>query len=170
MRAGLRTPLCGRLFTMLISLAAAALLTGCAAPSPDSALAVSTILHQQADDWNRGDIESFMSHYWRSDALTFSAAGVTQRGWEATMARYRSRYPTPEAMGRLTFSDLQIEPLAPDAVLVLGRYAVHRQDEQLEGNFTLIFRQIAGRWVIVHDHTSSKPPDTANSAPEELRH
>ncbi|HEY3244481.1 MAG TPA: DUF4440 domain-containing protein [Phycisphaerae bacterium] len=132
---------------------------GCAAPHGDAALAVSTILHQQADDWNRGDIESFMSHYWKSDALTFSAAGETQRGWNATMARYRHKYPTPQAMGRLTFSNLQIEPLAPDAVLVLGEWQVARQNEKFGGNFTLIFRKLAGGWVIVHDHTSSKPTD-----------
>jgi beta-aspartyl-peptidase (threonine type) len=95
-----------------------------------------------------------MQHYWKSDQLTFSSGGQTQRGWAATMQRYRERYPTPEKMGKLRFSELEVQPLESTAALVLGRWHLSRVGEEVEGNFSLVFRLIDGRWKIVHDHTS----------------
>ena len=45
---------------------------------------IEAVLHEQADAWNRGDIEAFMEHYWKSDSLTFNSGGKTTRGWQAT--------------------------------------------------------------------------------------
>lgn len=116
------------------------------------------VLQRQQDAWNRGDIGSFMEGYWRSPVLTFSSGGSVQRGWEETRDRYLSRYPNRTAMGRLRFSDLEILPITPGAVLVLGRWHLER-DEPIGGAFSLVFAQKEGSWVIVHDHTSadSKP-------------
>jgi ketosteroid isomerase-like protein len=112
------------------------------------------IFRVQQDAWNRGDIDAFMDHYWKSDDLTFSSSGKTTRGWQATLARYRERYPTPEKMGRLTLSGFELTPLGDAAELVLGQWKLDRQSEPVGGNFTLVLRKIDGRWVIVHDHTS----------------
>ncbi len=38
--------------------------------------------------------------------------------------------------------------------LVLGRWRLQRKRDPVGGNFSLLFRRIAGRWLIVHDHTS----------------
>lgn len=127
-------------------------------PSNPAPPAFEQILTEQAAAWNRGDIDGFMAHYWRSPKLTFSAGGTTETGWEATRDRYRRRYPTPEKMGRLEFSELQVHPLGSSAALVLGRWKLIRRDDAPEGNFSLIFERIDGRWVIVHDHSSSLPP------------
>ena len=121
--------------------------------------AVEAVLRVQEEAWNRGDIDAFMEHYWKSDDLTFSSGGKTTRGWQATLAGYRERYPTRETMGRLTLSGLEITPLGDEtlqdgAALVLGQWKLDRQSEPVGGNFTLVFRKIDGRWVIVHDHTS----------------
>ncbi|MCH7840660.1 MAG: DUF4440 domain-containing protein [Planctomycetes bacterium] len=111
------------------------------------------ILQRQAAQWNAGDIDGFMEPYWRSPDLTFSSGGRVVRGWEATRERYRLRYPDRSAMGRLGFDQLQIIPLGSDAALVLGRWRLER-DQPVGGAFTLVWRRIQGRWVIVHDHTS----------------
>jgi uncharacterized protein (TIGR02246 family) len=119
--------------------------------------AIEAVLRMQADAWNDGDIDGFMQHYWKSDQLTFSSGGQTTRGWDATLARYRQRYPTREKMGRLTFDGLEIFPLGTEGALVLGRWHVARDPESLEGNFSLVVRKADDRWVIVHDHTSQTP-------------
>jgi ketosteroid isomerase-like protein len=111
-------------------------------------------LDDQTDAWNQVDIDRFMRHYWKSDQLSFSSEGKTLRGWNATMQRYRKRYPTPEDMGTLRFSELEVQPLGPTAGLVLGRWHLTRSGQDLEGNFSLVFRRIGGCWQIVHDHTS----------------
>jgi beta-aspartyl-peptidase (threonine type) len=119
--------------------------------------AIEAVLRLQADAWNNGDIDAFMEHYWKSPQLTFSSGGQTTRGWEATLARYRKRYPTREKVGRLTFEGLEIFPLGTEAALVLGRWHVARDPEALEGNFSLVLRKVDDRWLIVHDHTSQTP-------------
>ena len=126
------------------------------APAQDAAMraAIEPVFRAQQDAWNGGDVRAFMDHYWKSDDLTFSSDGKTTRGWQATLDRYRERYPTREKMGRLTLSGFEITPLGDAAALVLGQWKLDRQSEPVAGNFTLVLRKIDGRWVIVHDHTS----------------
>jgi beta-aspartyl-peptidase (threonine type) len=116
--------------------------------------AVESVLRAQADAWNRGDLEAFMEHYWKSESLTFSSGGKTARGWTETLNRYRERYPTPEKMGRLKFSGLETMPLGNSAALVLGQWTLEREDEPLSGSFSLVVRKLDDRWLIIHDHTS----------------
>ena len=115
---------------------------------------IETLLSAQAADWNRGDIDAFMEHYWKSDELTFSSRGQTTRGWTGTKENYKRRYPTREQMGQLKFTQLEITSLGDSAALVLGRWQLMREQSPVEGNFTLIFRRLDDKWVIVHDHTS----------------
>ncbi len=62
-------------------------------------------------------------------------------------------------MGKLTFGELEITSLGEHAALVLGRWHLKREVGSLGGNFSLIFRRINRRWVIVHDHTSRLAKD-----------
>ena len=153
---------CGR--TGLISLGV--VVAGCAAPgSPalprhDKELRrqeITALLHQQAAAWNEGDIERFMASYWPSPQLTFSSGGRVTRGWQSTLDGYRKRYPTREAMGRLTFSELEVTPLGDTTALVLGRWELDRA-EPVGGIFTLVLRKDARGWQIIHDHTSRRLP------------
>src|SRR5262245_11322536 len=48
-------------------------------------------LSDQAAAWNRGDLDAFMAAYWKSEQLTFSSGGETQRGWQATYDRFKRR-------------------------------------------------------------------------------
>lgn len=125
-------------------------------PSGDDLLAteIKALLTEQVGHWNAGDIDGFMQYYWKSDDLTFSSGGTTRRGWDETLRRYRERYPTPERMGRTTFSGLEMRPLGDTAALVLGRWELERKPDPIGGNFTLVLEKQDGRWVIIHDHTS----------------
>ena len=115
---------------------------------------IEDILLHQSVAWNAGDIDSFMEPYWHSDDLTFSSSGETTRGWDATLKRYKQRYPDRRAMGTLSFSDLDIEILSRDVALVLGKWHLKRADGNIGGIFSLVFQRIDGQWVIRHDHTS----------------
>jgi ketosteroid isomerase-like protein len=122
-------------------------------PNDDLLDSLESILSEQAAAWNRGDIDGFMQHYWKSEDLTFSSGGHTTRGWQTTKDNYKLRYPTRERMGHLTFDGLEVFPLGDSAALVLGRWHLDRNGP-VGGNFSLVFRKIDGAWVIVHDHTS----------------
>jgi len=128
----------------------------------DQVAQVKAVLQAQGDAWNRGDLVGFMAHYWKSDQLTFSSGGQTTRGWQNTLDRYQRRYATAEKMGRLSFSELQVFAISPDACYVLGHWQLDR-GEPTGGNFSLVMQRLAGRWLIVHDHTSVLPADEHES-------
>lgn len=126
----------------------------------DAASAVRELLEAQVAAWNRGDIEGFMEGYWRSEQMTFAGANGVTRGWQAVLERYRRGYPNRAAMGSLSFSNQEMTELAPDAVLVVGRWRLERAQDTPGGTFTLVARRLpspAG-WRIVHDHTSGDAP------------
>lgn len=113
------------------------------------------MLQRQTDAWNRGDIEGFVNDYWKSGGLTFSGANGVTRGWSGLLERYRRSYPTLAAMGKLSFANLEIEMLATDAALVLGRWRLDREKDAPGGVFSLIVRKFPEGWRVMHDHTSS---------------
>lgn len=142
-------------------LAVIVLFAGCVGPTPiekDSIIAsVTAVLAAQVAAWNAGDIERFMQTYWQSDDLCFASGGTVNRGWEATLERYRTTYPDRAAMGQLTFDLLDVQVLAEDAAVVFGSWRLRRAGEDLSGLYTLVIRKLDGRWLIVHDHTSVAP-------------
>lgn len=129
------------------------------AEATDPRPAIERVLDEQVAAWNRGDLEAFMEGYWRSPDLVFTSGGNVQRGWQTTLDRYRATYGnSPETMGRLAFSDLEVHPLGDGAAWALGRWALDNAGRKIGGVFSLVFREVDGRWVIIHDHTSVDPP------------
>jgi ketosteroid isomerase-like protein len=123
---------------------------------------IRTLLAEQAKNWNRGDIDSFMTSYWKSDETLFVGATGVARGWNAVLARYHRAYPDRKAMGRVTFSNLEVHQYCSDAALVLGNYHLDRESDHPEGVFTLDLRKFPDGWRIVVDHTTAfAPPQQA---------
>jgi uncharacterized protein (TIGR02246 family) len=117
--------------------------------------AISAVLNEQQEAWNRGDVDAFLVGYWHSPELTFSGSNGVSRGWDGVMARYKKNYPDRAAMGQLDFSELEFRFLGPDAALVLGRWHLKRDKGDIGGVFSLVWQRFPGRWKIVHDHTSA---------------
>jgi beta-aspartyl-peptidase (threonine type) len=118
--------------------------------------AVRQVLDDQVQAWNKADLEGFMKGYWKSPKLTFFSGKDITQGWQATIERYRKRYQTEgRKMGKLTFSDLEIEALGASHALARGRWKVVLDKETLNGLFTLMFKKFPEGWRIVHDHTSA---------------
>jgi len=131
---------------------------------PEAGEQIRAVIRAQQEAWNRGDIDSFMNGYARgslqsgSDSTTFVSEDTVTRGWQTVRDRYKKKYSDREKMGMLTFSDLEITPLANDAAIALGRWKLKRAKDEPHGRFTLIFRRTSDGWRIVHDHTSAAAP------------
>ncbi|MCM2316426.1 MAG: DUF4440 domain-containing protein [Thermoanaerobaculia bacterium] len=122
--------------------------------------AITSLITAQAEAWNRGDLEGFMDGYLRSDELVFTSGSRIRRGWQVTFDAYKKRYGTAkETMGKLTFSKLEVHMLGEDAAWVLGRWDLAGPTEASGGIFTLVMRRVEGKWLVVHDHTSSDSPE-----------
>jgi ketosteroid isomerase-like protein len=126
-----------------------------AQPQSDDAAAILTLLNDQTAAWNRGDIEGFMNGYWNSNQTEFVSSEGVSRGWQALLERYRRSYPDRKAMGRLTFSDLEIRVECSTAAYALGEYHLQRDNDNPSGVFTLNFRKFPEGWRIVVDHTTA---------------
>ena len=131
-------------------------------------LALAPALFGQADEiramlnnseaaWNRGDVATFASDYEDAPTTTFVGREITRGGVNAILERYRRSYPTPEARGTLTFSEIEVRPLGEGYALALGRFALKRTAAgggDAAGRFTLVLRHTAKGWKIIHDHSS----------------
>jgi ketosteroid isomerase-like protein len=117
--------------------------------------AILQVLTNQQDAWNKGDLKAFMDGYQRSKELTFFSGATVQKGWDAVLERYQKKYQGEgKEMGKLTFSDIDIELLAADSAVIRGRWELKTTKETLGGLYTLIFRKTPEGWRIIHDHTS----------------
>jgi len=146
----------GRLLVVFLAL----LWAGCATEQAGTgtvAGSVRAVLDEQVRQWNAGDLEGFMQGYDKSSRTRFASGGDVNLGFQTVFDRYRKRYGDRSAMGALSFSDVDITVLAPDAAVVFGRYRLQREKDSPTGLFTLLFRKTAEGWRIVHDHTSSAP-------------
>ena len=119
----------------------------------DDADQIRTILMQQQDAWNNGDIEEFMQAYWKSDSLKFYGASGLTYGWQNTLDNYYRRYPTREAMGQLTFGIKSMDPLGTNSYALMGTFYLKREIEDLSGYYTLLWKRIDGEWLIIADMT-----------------
>jgi len=121
--------------------------------------AIRHLLDQQAADWNRGDIDSFATGYKNSPDILFVGRTVSH-GYDAMLTRYHKGYPTPAAMGQLTFTHL--EPVLLDAhfATATGNFHLERTSAgggDADGIFSLVFEKTPSGWKIIRDHTTSFP-------------
>lgn len=128
-----------------------------AAQKTDDAAQIRAVMDMQVAAWNRGDVETFMTSYWKSDETLFVGATGLVRGYDAVLARYRKAYPDLKAMGHLTFSDLEIHMTCADSAIVVGQFHLVRENDNPSGIFSLDFRKFSDGWKIVLDHTTAFP-------------
>jgi beta-aspartyl-peptidase (threonine type) len=126
----------------------------------DPGAAIRALLDRQQADWNRGELDAFLSGYWNSPEVVFQSGGDQNRGFAAVRDRYHRRYKAEgRSMGTLAFSSVEVELLGTEAALARGRWRLILPDGQTTGGlFTLVLRKLPEGWRIVHDHTSSETP------------
>ena len=142
---------------IISSLLLASFVCTAAEQSSNSVSQIQSVLSAQQDAWNRGDIDTFMDGYARSPTTVFVSEDEVRHGWETVRDRYRIKYSDRAKMGTLSFSDIEVTMLSPDAAVVLGRWQLKRGNDEPHGRFTLIFKRLPEGWRIVHDHTSAAP-------------
>lgn len=115
---------------------------------------VKEAMRKQEIAWNKADVEGFMAYYWKSDSLKFIGSKGITYGWQKTLDNYKKSYPNADAMGVLTFENNTIEQLSPNKIFVIGKWSLKRKEGDVGGHYTLLWKKLNGKWVIVVDHTS----------------
>jgi ketosteroid isomerase-like protein len=140
----------------------AALAAACAAPkvsTGDPVREIPAALARSASDWNRGDLDGFMSDYAKDSTVSYVTGGHVQYGWQPLYDHYRATYFAPgKSRDSLSFVEVRVQPLTMDLAFATARFELHRGDSLVaSGPFTLILQKRGDRWLILHDHTSSDP-------------
>ena len=113
------------------------------------------VMKFQENAWNSGDINSFMEGYIKSDELVFSGKSGPVYGWNETRNRYLKNYPDTQTMGQLKFTVNKIRSVSSDVAFLIGEYYLTRSTEDSYGHFTLFWKKINNKWLIISDHTSA---------------
>jgi uncharacterized protein (TIGR02246 family) len=124
--------------------------------------AIRAAIQSQSEAWNRADIPAFMQTYENSPETTFIGQKL-RKGYEPILQRYKQSYTSPEQMGKLTFSDIDIRLLPSgcgksELALVTGKFhlqrTTHGEAAKDDGIFSLVWRKGPHGWKIILDHTS----------------
>lgn len=115
---------------------------------------IHSVLLEQNNSWNKGDLVGYMNGYWKSDSLRFIGKNGILFGWDNIFQNYKKSYPGKAQMGRLIFEVISLEKLNEKSAFMIGKWDLEREIGNLSGYFTLIWEKINGSWVITTDHSS----------------
>ena len=119
-------------------------------------LDVIKVLTAQERAWNKGDLESYASGYKKSPETLFVGRQIS-RGYDQMLADYRGNYPNKDAMGTLSFTELEPHLLDEHYAVVLGHYHLDRSKKaggNADGIFSLVLEKTDAGWKIIVDHTT----------------
>lgn len=145
-----------RSFVFLLAVLTLATASFTQAQSSTPAQAIRAVLDKQVVDWNRGDIATFVTSYKNSSDILFMGAPIA-KGYAQMVERYRRVYSTPEKMGKLTFTALEVQPLDEHFATVTGNFHLERTAAgggDTGGYFLLVMEKTPAGWKIVRDSTT----------------
>jgi uncharacterized protein (TIGR02246 family) len=119
--------------------------------------AINKVLHEQEIAWNKGDVETFMHGYKDAPETTFIGKTIRQ-GYQPILERYKAAYASPDAMGRLSFTEIDVRMLGPDHAVVVGKFHLTRNAAgggDSSGIYSLILEREPEGWRIILDHTTT---------------
>lgn len=113
------------------------------------------MMTRAAAAWNRGDLNAFVSDYDSVQAATFIGRNGVVRGRDVIREQYASRFAAGGRRDSLSFENVEVDLLAPDAANVIAYYRLMRGDSTISrGPTSLVMRKRGNTWKITHDHSS----------------
>lgn len=145
---------------LVVSLALCGIASAQSPTSSPESNAIIAMLNRTAADWNRGDLDAFATGYKNSPDILFMGQTI-RRGYDQMLAGYRKSFPTRAAMGKLTFTNLEVQPLDDHFATVTGRFHLERTAAgggNAGGYFLLVVEKTPAGWKIIRDDTTGDPP------------
>ena len=105
--------------------------------------------------WNCGELEGYLASYWNSEKTIWVSSGKLTRGSQAIAEAYKTRFQTPQQMGKLTVADMEVDVLTDQDASVLGHWLLAIDNKTQKGVFTVQLKKIEGEWLFVSDHSST---------------
>jgi uncharacterized protein (TIGR02246 family) len=125
------------------------------ATAPSMRDEIGAMMRRSAQSWTRGDLDAFMGDYLDGERTTYVTPKAVLHGRAAIRARYAPRFAPGAHHDSLSFEGIEVDSLAPGVANVIAFYVLSRGDSVIaRGPTTVVMLRRAGRWRIVHDHSS----------------
>ena len=112
------------------------------------------------DAANRADVAAVMEMYDHSPNLISAGDGQILRGWDA-VREDANHVLGKEGLYKISTGSFDVVVLGPGRALAVGPVVTTLQSSAgpvtLEQVLTFVLEKKQGKWVIIHDHTSTKP-------------
>ena len=137
----------------------AILLVMAAAPAANAQDNAQSLIQKELDEmlaaWNRDDLDAHIAAY--ADSATWTTSTGLLHGKTAIrQTLVRSFQRGNELLGELSFGPSVFRRLSDDVMVTNGSFTVGKlpSGKDINGQSTLIWKRMGGRWQIVHDHSS----------------
>lgn len=158
---------------VLISLALAPVVASSAGPPANSTestrAAVQTFVKSYVEAVNKGDVTTVMEMFSRKPGVTSIGDAEISRGWDAIRSD-NDKMVGKEGSYKFSIGAIDVMPLGASYALALAPYTVTAETDkgtiQAEGAMTMVLEKSAGKWLIVHEHESTKAQEEAEQGGE----
>jgi len=114
---------------------------------------ISTAMNNSAEDWNKGNLDAFMSLYDASATMMMTRGPV---GLDSIRYLYEKHYfkgSMPKQ--NLRYSDMKVRLLGNDYALLTGAFTLYGNNlPERTGRYSLVLVRTKNGWRILHDHSS----------------
>lgn len=110
-------------------------------------------MNKAADDWNKGDLDAFMTLYDGESTFMMPSGTV---GIEGMKENYRKGFFNGNMpKQQLSYDEMVVLPLGKDYALLTGKFVLTGGGlKDRSGRYSLVFVRRTKRWKILHDHSS----------------
>lgn len=112
-------------------------------------------LDAMLEAWNRDDLDAHIAAY--ADSATWTTATGLLYGKAAIRAALVKGFQREgKLLGDLSFGKSEFRRLSDDVMMTNGSFRVTNlpSGKDINGQSTLLWKRVGGRWLIVHDHSS----------------
>jgi ketosteroid isomerase-like protein len=144
-----------RLAALIIYFVCAGIKVQAQTPSANDTAAKEIIgaMENSANEWDKGNLEAFMSLYDPSATMMMPTGPV---GLDAIRSLYENKYfngSTPKQ--NLRFTDMKVRLLGTDYALLTGAFTLYGNNKpERSGRYSLVMIRTGNGWKILHDHSS----------------
>ena len=121
--------------------------------SQSAETAIITAMKNSENDWNKGDLTSFMKMY--TDASTMMMP-TGPAGLSAIRDLYEKHYFNGKMPKQnLSYDELKVTMLGDNYALLTGKFTLSGNNlPERSGRYSLVMIHTANGWKILHDHSS----------------
>jgi len=114
---------------------------------------ITSAMNKCAEDWNKGDLDAFMSLY--DSASTFMTPngpiGISGMKENYQKAFFNGNMPKQN----LRYEEMLVRSLGKDYALLTGKFILYGNNlKERTGRYSLVFIHRKQGWKILHDHSS----------------